>query len=75
MALANLMKVHAIASARVKTDKADAMILAHLLRADLVAKSYVPLSVDVRENRALVRHRLYLVKDACEGKEQGECHN
>lgn len=61
MALANLMKVHDIASAGVKTDKADAMILAPLLRADLVAKSHVPLG-DVREKRALVRHRLSLMK-------------
>ncbi|MDR0460784.1 MAG: transposase [Nitrososphaerota archaeon] len=40
--LANPLKTKAIASARVKTDKVDARILAHLLRADLVAESYVP---------------------------------
>jgi transposase len=59
--LANPMKTKAIASARVKTDKVDARILAHLLRADLVAESYVP-PVSLREMRALVRHRLSLVK-------------
>lgn len=59
--LANPMKTKAIASARVKTDKVDARILAHLLRADLVAESYVP-PAGVRELRALVRHRLSLVK-------------
>ena len=59
--LANPMKTKAIASAKVKTDKVDARILAHLLRADLVAESYVPAG-DVREMRALVRHRLSLVK-------------
>jgi transposase len=59
--LANPMKTKAIASARVKTDKVDARILAHLLRADLVAASYVP-PVNLREMRALVRHRLSLVK-------------
>lgn len=59
--LANPMKTKAIASARVKTDKIDARILAHLLRADLVAESYVP-PAGVREMRALVRHRLSLVK-------------
>jgi transposase len=59
--LANPMKTKAIASAKVKTDKVDARILAHLLRADLVAESYVPPS-DLREIRGLVRHRLSLVK-------------
>jgi len=55
------MKTKAIASARIKTDRIDARILAHLLRADLVAESYVP-PKEVREIRALVRHRLALVK-------------
>jgi transposase len=59
--LANPMKTKAIACARVKTDKLDARILAHLLRADLIAESYVPPG-NVREMRALVRHRLSLVK-------------
>ncbi|MCL2868960.1 MAG: IS110 family transposase [Candidatus Bathyarchaeota archaeon] len=59
--LANPMKTKAIASARVKTDKVDAKILAHLLRADLVAESYVP-PKQLRDIRALVRHRLSLTK-------------
>jgi transposase len=59
--LANPMKTKAIASARVKTDKVDAKILAHLLRADLVAESYVP-PQQIREIRALIRHRLSLMK-------------
>jgi len=59
--LANPMKTKAIASAKVKTDKVDAKILAHLLRADLVAETYVPPQA-IREIRALVRHRLSLVK-------------
>jgi transposase len=46
--LANPMKTKAIACAKVKTDKVDARILAHLLRADLVAESYVP-PADLRE--------------------------
>jgi len=45
----------------VKTDKVDARVLAHLLRSDLVAESYVP-PMNVREMRSLVRHRLSLVK-------------
>jgi transposase len=59
--LANPMKTKAIACAKVKTDKVDARILAHLLRAGLVAESYVP-PADLREIRGLVRHRLSLVK-------------
>jgi len=59
--LANPMKTKAIASAKVKTDKVDARILAHLLRADLVAESYVP-PKQIREIRALIRHRLSLMK-------------
>ena len=59
--LANPMKTKAIASAKVKTDKVDARILAHLLRADLVAESYVP-PQHLRELRALMRHRLSLLK-------------
>jgi transposase len=59
--LANPMKTKAIASARIKTDKVDAQILAHLLRTDLVAESYVP-PKQIREIRALMRHRLSLLK-------------
>jgi len=59
--LANPMKTKAIASARVKTDKVDAKILAHLLRADLIAESYVP-PRQLRDMRGLVRHRLSLTK-------------
>lgn len=59
--LANPLKTKAIASAKVKTDKLDARILAHLLRADLIAESYVP-AQNIREMRALVRHRLSLVQ-------------
>ena len=40
--LANPMKTKAIASARIKTDRIDARILAHLLRSNLIAESYVP---------------------------------
>ena len=40
--LANPMKTRAIASARIKTDRIDARILARLLRSNLIAESYVP---------------------------------
>ena len=59
--LANPLKTRAIASARIKTDKVDARILAHLLRSDLVAECYVP-PRELREIRALVRHRAGLVR-------------
>jgi len=61
--LAHPMKVRVIAEAKVKTDKVDAEILAHLLRADLVPRSYVP-SRDIRDLRQLVRQRAYLVQRA-----------
>ncbi len=59
--LANPLKTKVIASAKIKTDKVDARILAHFLRADLIAESYVPQG-KIREMRALVRHRLSLVQ-------------
>jgi len=68
------MKVHATASARVKADKADAMILAPSLRANLVAKSYVPPS-DVKEEFALLRNRFSLVKMRYGGQEHDACYN
>ena len=39
--LANPMKTKAIAEARIKTDKLDARTLAHLLRSNLIAESYI----------------------------------
>lgn len=59
--LAHPLKVRAIAEAKVKTDKVDARTLAHLLRADLVPRSYIP-SKDMRDLRQLVRQRAYLVQ-------------
>jgi transposase len=59
--LANPLKTKAIAWARIKSDEVDARILAHLLRSDLIAESYVP-PYNLREIRALIRHRLSIVK-------------
>jgi transposase len=59
--LANPLKTKAIASAKIKSDKVDARILAHLLRTDLIPECYVP-PKDMREIRSLVRHRLSIVK-------------
>jgi len=40
--LAHPLKTRAIAEAKIKTDKVDSEILSHLLRADLIPRSYVP---------------------------------
>lgn len=58
--VAHPARVKAIASARIKTDKIDARILAQLLRADLIPESFVPCVVH-RQARLLVRHRASLV--------------
>jgi transposase len=60
--LANPVKTRAIAEARAKTDKVDSKILAHLLRADLIAECYVPLR-DVRLPRALLSHRVNITRE------------
>ncbi|MFC6765096.1 IS110 family transposase [Natrinema soli] len=60
--LVNPKKTRVIAEAKVKTDKIDAKMLAHLLRADLIAESYVP-PADIRRRRDLVRERKRLIDD------------
>jgi transposase len=60
--LAHPKRVRAIAAARVKTDKIDATILAHLARADLLPTAYAP-PAEIRELRDLVRHRSKLVRE------------
>lgn len=67
VSLSNPLKTRAIAEARIKTDKIDARTLAHLLRADLVAESYVP-DKETRARRSLLRHRASLVKTRTEVK-------
>src|SRR3989338_4194407 len=59
--VAHPSKVKAIASARIKTDKIDARILAQLLKADMIPESYVP-KKEHRQARLLVRHRASLVE-------------
>src|SRR3989338_2892113 len=59
--LANPQGVKAIASAKIKNDKVDSEVLAKLLKADLIPKSYIP-PKEIRELRALVRHRKILIK-------------
>jgi len=59
--MAHPLKVKAIASAKVKTDKIDSEVLANLLRTDFIPEAYVP-SREIRDLRGLVRHRTALVK-------------
>jgi len=59
--LAPPLKVKAIADAKIKTDKIDATILAHLLRADLIPESYVPREA-ARALRQALRERIFFVR-------------
>jgi len=54
--VANPMKIKQIASARIKTDKLDVLILARLLAANLIPTVWVP-PMHVRELRSLVSQR------------------
>jgi transposase len=58
--LAHPLKTRAIASARIKTDRIDAKILADLGRADLVPQAYIS-PREVRDLREQLRHRAFLV--------------
>ncbi|MFP9193335.1 IS110 family transposase [Natrialbaceae archaeon A-CW1-1] len=69
--IVNPSKTRVIADAKVKTDRVDAKMLTHLLRANLVAESYVP-PRDVRERRDLVRARKALVQDRTREKTVSE---
>jgi transposase len=61
LVLAHPLKTRAIASARIKTDRIDSAMLAHLLRTDLVPRSYrAPAAV--RQLREFLRYRAGLVK-------------
>lgn len=59
--LTHPLKTKAIASAKIKNDKIDSRILAHLLRADLIPLSYVP-PKPIRMQRELLRYRASLVR-------------
>jgi len=51
--LAHPAKVRVIAEAKVKTDRIDSRMLAHLLRADLIPAAYVPGAVTREQRRRL----------------------
>ena len=59
--LSNPAKTRAIASAKIKTDKLDAVKLADLLRGGYIAECYIP-TRETMELRELVRHRAALVR-------------
>jgi transposase len=59
--LVHPLQCKAIASARLKNDKAAAAILAQLLRADLLPEAWIAPPA-VRQLRALLRHRAQLVR-------------
>lgn len=61
VALAHPLRTKAIASARIKTDKIDAETLAHLLRSNLVPKSYIATPQE-QADRDLARARCQLVR-------------
>lgn len=59
--LAHPIRVKAIASAKLKNDKVDSEILAHLLRSNLIPEAWAPPKV-VREHRELIRFRSQLIR-------------
>ena len=59
--LSNPTKTRAIASAKIKTDKLDAVKLADLLRGGYIAECYVP-NKRIMELGDIVRHRSALVR-------------
>jgi transposase len=58
--LSHPLKTRAIAEARIKTDKIDSGILAHLLRANLLPTSYIP-PREIRDVREVLRYRASLI--------------
>ena len=65
--LANPVRTRAIAEARIKTERVDASTLADLLRANLVAESYIP-PKDIRRLREITRERKTFVKQTTQMK-------
>ncbi len=65
--LANPVRTRAIAEARIKTDSIDADTLADLLRANLIAESYIP-PKEIRRLREITRERRTFVKQTTQIK-------
>lgn len=58
--LAHPSKVRVIAEAKIKSDRLDSKVLAHLLRADLIPAAYAP-DVVTRDLRRQIRQRMFMV--------------
>lgn len=65
--MAHPKKTKAIGEAKIKTDKIDSHMLAHLRRADLLPESYLA-PLETRELRELLRHRIFLVRERAKVK-------
>ncbi len=65
--VAHSSRVRMIAAARLKSDKFDSQILAHLLRTNLIPESWVP-PKHIREQRELVRFRSQLIRSRTQAK-------
>ena len=60
--LVNVRRTRVIAESKIKTDKLDALSIAHCLRTGFIAESWIP-PRKTRELRNIVRHRLSLRKE------------
>src|SRR5690606_24805719 len=60
--VSNPLRTKAIASAKIKTDKVDAEVLAQLLRCDFLPEVWVP-NDETRRHRQLTHRRAALVSD------------
>jgi len=60
--LVNTRRTKVIAESKIKTDKLDALSIAHCLRTGFIAKSWIP-PKKTREMRNIIRHRLSLRKE------------
>lgn len=69
--LAHPLKTRAIADAKVKNDRIDATVLADLMRADLIPRSYIP-TKKIRCLREITRQHIRLVRIRTRIKNQ--CH-
>ncbi len=60
--VSNPLRTRAIAEAKIKTDRVDALVLAQLLRSDFLPRVWQP-DADTRRRRALSTERANLVAD------------
>ena len=61
VSMAHPLRVRAIASARIKTDKIDSRILAELLAADLIPEAHIRDDSN-RSRQAIIRQRVFFVE-------------